>query len=52
MIGARPTYGLAVMELAKHRDDLIVVTGDVSESAGLGRFRKVYPEKFVDVVIV
>jgi len=51
MIGARPTYGLAVMELAKHREDLMVVTGDVSESAGLGRFRKVYPEKFVDVGI-
>ena len=29
----------------------MVVTGDVSESAGLGRFRKLYPEKFVDVGI-
>jgi len=39
------------MELAKNHDNLIVVTGDVSESAGLGKFRKVYPEKFVDVGI-
>ena len=29
----------------------MVVTGDVSESAGLARFRKTYPEKFVDVGI-
>ncbi len=29
----------------------MVVTGDVSESAGLGRFRKLCPEKFVDVGI-
>ncbi len=50
-IGARPTYGLAVIELAKQREDLMVVTGDVSESAGLARFRKMYPEKFVDVGI-
>jgi len=50
-IGARPTYGLAVMELAKHLEDLMVVTGDVSTSAGLDRFRKTYPEKFVDVGI-
>ena len=39
------------MELAKNHDNLIVVTADVSESAGLGKFRKVYPEKFVDVGI-
>ena len=50
-IGARPTYGLAVSELAKNQEDIMVVTGDVSESAGLARFRKLYPEKFVDVGI-
>lgn len=51
VIGARPTYGLAVMELVKYRENLMVVTGDVSSSAGLDRFRKVHPEKFVDVGI-
>ncbi len=50
-IGARPTYGMAVMELAKEREDLIVLTADMSTSAGLDRFRKTYPDKFVDVGI-
>jgi len=50
-IGARPTYGMAIMELAKERDDIIVLTADMSTSAGLDRFRKTYPEKFIDVGI-
>ena len=50
-IGSRPTYGLAVMELEKKYENLMVVTGDVSTSAGLDRYRKTYPEKYVDVGI-
>jgi transketolase len=50
-IGARPTYGMAMMELVKEREDLMVLTADMSTSAGLDRFRKAYPEKFVDVGI-
>lgn len=50
-IGSRPTYGLAVMELEKKYENLMVITGDVSTSAGLDRYRKTYPEKYVDVGI-
>ena len=50
-VGARPTYGLAIMELAKEREDLIVLTPDMSSSAGLKRFVKTYPDKFIDVGI-
>jgi len=50
-VGARPTYGMAMMALAKERDDLIVLTADMSTSAGLDRFRKTYPDKFLDVGI-
>ena len=32
-------------------DDLIVVTCDVSTSAGLDRFRKTFPEKYIDLGI-
>jgi transketolase len=32
-------------------DDLIILTGDTSTSAGLQRFKSLYPEKFLDVGI-
>ena len=51
IIGSRPTYGLAVMELVKEFENLMVVTGDVSTSAVLDRYRKTFPEKYVDVGI-
>ena len=39
-----------MMELAKHHEDLMVVTADVSTSAGLFDLKDV-PEKFIDVGI-
>ncbi len=50
-LGPRPTFGLIVTELAKNNERLMVVTADVSTSAGLDRFRKIYPEKYIDVGI-
>ena len=50
-IGSRATLGIAALELAKSNDNLMVLTCDVSTSAGLDRFRKTYPDKFVDLGI-
>ena len=50
-IGSRATLGMAVLDLAKNTENLIVLTCDVSTSAGLDRFRKLYPEKYVDLGI-
>jgi transketolase len=50
-IGPRATLGMAALELAKKIDNLMVLTSDVSTSAGLDRFRKTYPEKYLDVGI-
>jgi transketolase len=50
-IGSRATFGLAVLELGKSIDNLMVLTSDVSTSAGLDRFKKAYPEKYLDVGI-
>ena len=50
-IGARATFGLAALELAKEIDNLMVLTCDVSTSAGLDRFRKTYPDKYLDLGI-
>jgi len=50
-IGPRATLGIAALELAKNIDNLMVLTCDVSTSAGLDRFRKTYPEKYLDLGI-
>ena len=50
-IGARATLGIAALELAKEIDNLMILTCDVSTSAGLDRFRKTYPEKYLDLGI-
>ncbi len=50
-IGSRATFGLAALELAKEIDNLMVLTCDVSTSAGLDRFRKTYPNKYLDLGI-
>lgn len=50
-IGPRATLGIAVLDIAKEIENLMVLTCDVSTSAGLDRFRKTYPEKYVDLGI-
>lgn len=50
-IGSRATFGMAALELGKEYEDLIILTGDTSTSAGLDRFKKTFPEKFLDVGI-
>ncbi len=50
-IGSRATFGIAALELAKQIDNLMVLTCDVSTSAGLDRYRKTYPDKYLDLGI-
>ena len=50
-IGSRAAYGMAALELGKNYNDLILLTGDTSTSAGLDRFKKTFPEKYLDVGI-
>ena len=50
-IGSSATLGIAALDLAKEIDNLMVLTCDVSTSAGLDRFRKTYPEKYLDLGI-
>ena len=50
-IGARATIGIAALDLAKEFDNLMVLTCDVSTSAGLDRFRKTCPDKYLDLGI-
>ena len=50
-IGSRATFGMGALDLAKKIDNLMVLTCDVSTSAGLDRFRKTYPQKYLDIGI-
>ena len=50
-VGSRAAFGLAVLELGSSIEDLLVLTADTSTSAGLERFKKTYPDKFLDVGI-
>ena len=50
-VGPRATYGLAIMELAKFEENLVVVTSDTSTSAGLDRFKKKYTDRYFDIGI-
>lgn len=50
-IGSRAAFGMAALELGALYDDLMVLTADVSTSAGLERFKRTYPEKYLDVGI-
>ena len=51
LIGSRATFGMISLDLAKNIEDLMILTCDVSTSAGLDRFRKSFPEKYLDVGI-
>ena len=51
IIGPRATVGLTALDLAKKIENLMVLTCDVSTSAGLDRYRKSFPEKFLDLGI-
>ena len=51
-LGSRATFGLTCLDLVKeNKENLIVLTSDVSTSAGLDRFRKMHKENFYDVGI-
>jgi transketolase len=51
IIGSRAAFGMAALDIAKNNKNLIIVTADVSTSAGLDRFRKTLPEQYIDVGI-
>jgi transketolase len=50
-IGSRATFGLVALELGNTVDNLMILTADLSTSAGLERFKKTFPDKFLDVGI-
>ena len=50
-IGMRATFGIIAQEIGSSEKELIILSADVSTSAGLDRFKKKFPEKYLDVGI-
>ena len=50
-VGPRATFGLGCLELPETVNNLMILTSDVSTSAGLDRFRKKFPNNYLDVGI-
>ena len=50
-IGPRATFGIVMLDLIKNDNNIMVVTADVSTSAGLDRFRNQYSNNYIDVGI-
>ena len=50
-IGPRATLGIASLDLVKQFEKFIILTSDVSTSAGLDRYRKNFPDNYLDVGI-
>jgi transketolase len=50
-LGMRASFGIIAQEIGKREKDLIILTADVSTSAGLDRFKKSFPDKYLDVGI-
>lgn len=50
-MGPRAMFGQFMMEIAKRKKNLIVISADLGRSSGLDRFKAAYPEKYLSVGI-
>ncbi len=50
-LGARAVFGQAILEMAKERDDFYVLSADLAQSSGLGRFRGEFPDRMINTGI-
>lgn len=50
-LGSRGTFGQAVLALGERYPDLMVMSADLGTSSGLDRFKKTFPDRFLNVGI-
>jgi transketolase len=50
-LGMRASFGIIAQEIGDKNKNLIILTADVSTSAGLDRFKKKFPDRYLDVGI-
>jgi transketolase len=49
--GSRAVFGQAIFSLAETKQNLMVLSADLGSSSGLSRFKKAYPENYLNVGI-
>ena len=49
LVGARATVGMYALELVKKKPEMLILSSDVSTSAGLDRFRKQHPNNYFEI---
>ena len=47
-IATRDSYGDALVELGKEHDNLVVLDADLAAATKTGKFKAVFPERFID----
>ena len=50
-LGPRGFFGQAVLEVAGDREDILVMSADLSHSSGLERFKTAHPDRFINAGI-
>ena len=50
-IGSRGVFGQAILAIAKHYPEMLVMSADLGNSSGLDRFKKAYPDQFLNTGI-
>ncbi len=50
-LGARATFGQAILEMAKQRDDFYAMSADLCQSSGMVKFRDEFPDRFINAGI-
>ena len=47
-IATRESYGNALVELGKEKEDLVVLDADLAAATKTGIFKKAFPERHID----
>jgi transketolase len=50
-IGSRGVFGQAILAVAEHHPEMMVMSADLGNSSGLDRFKKTYPDQFLNLGI-
>ena len=50
-LGSRGVFGQAILAVAEHHPEMMVISADLGNSSGLDRFKKTYPDQFLNVGI-